>query len=171
MSTSSIPSSSNESPWMEKNLSYILGVILLIAAVAIVVVVSLYANNFSRYFSTQNDAWGQFGDYIGGTLNPLLSFLALIALLLTLWIQARSLDTARRQMTQQSEVASLSAQISAITALLSSLNDQITQDNIYTSNGGTNHLKGNRVRLDRREELLLRLDSLYEKLANTPSAS
>jgi hypothetical protein len=35
--------------------------------------------------------WGQFGDYIGGVLNPILSFLTLGALILTIVIQNRQL--------------------------------------------------------------------------------
>lgn len=166
MSTDTALISTNDSSWLERNLSLILLAVLAVAAIAITAVLSVYASNFaSRTLSPGTDAWGQFGDYIGGTLNPLLSFLALIALLITLWIQARSLGTARQQIAHQSEVAALSAQISAITALVSSLNDQIEQDNTFTSKGGFDHLEGNRQRLNRRDVLLRRLDALYEQLS------
>ena len=169
MSTTPTTASSNE-PWLERHLSHILLGILAVAAFAIAVVVAFYVCNFSSPLSSDTEAWGQFGDYIGGTLNPLLSFLALIGLLFTLWIQSRSLSTARRQMAQQNEVTSLSAQISGITALVSSLNDQIDQDNVYTSAGGHNHLEANRQRLARREALFQRLDKVYERLADIQHA-
>jgi len=41
---------------------------------------------------------GTFGDFVGGTLNPILSFLALLALLLTLAIQIRELKETRREL-------------------------------------------------------------------------
>jgi hypothetical protein len=44
--------------------------------------------------------WGPFGDFIGGVTNPILSFFALLALLLTLVVQSRQLDAARIQMIQ-----------------------------------------------------------------------
>lgn len=49
-------------------------------------------------FSTINSDWGTFGDFIGGTLNPILSFLALIALLFTIAIQTKGLDLSRREL-------------------------------------------------------------------------
>lgn len=41
--------------------------------------------------------WGQVGDYIGGTLNPLLSFLALMAVLHTIKLQRSELKEAREE--------------------------------------------------------------------------
>lgn len=41
--------------------------------------------------------WGQIGDYIGGILNPLLSFLALMAVLHTIKIQRNELKDAREE--------------------------------------------------------------------------
>jgi Putative phage abortive infection protein len=35
-----------------------------------------------------NDRWSQFGSFFGGTAGPLLSFLALVAIALTLWVQS-----------------------------------------------------------------------------------
>jgi hypothetical protein len=43
-------------------------------------------------------AWGQLGDFIGGVTNPLLSFLALIALLTTVKLQSDQLDAAREEL-------------------------------------------------------------------------
>jgi len=37
------------------------------------------------------EAWGQFGDFIGGTVNPVIGFLTLVALVLTLTLQNRQL--------------------------------------------------------------------------------
>jgi hypothetical protein len=49
--------------------------------------------------STNHEAWGQFGDFLGGTLNPIFSLSALVALLYTLVLQSREL----RQSTEQLE--------------------------------------------------------------------
>jgi len=72
--------------------------ILFLATVAIVVVVTFYFNNFEGDLSVENSDWGAFGDFIGGTLNPILSFLSLIALLLTIALQQKELVYARKDL-------------------------------------------------------------------------
>ncbi|MAS40873.1 MAG: hypothetical protein CMK33_04070, partial [Porticoccaceae bacterium] len=44
----------------------------------------------------ESDAWGQLGDFFGGVLNPAFSFLALLALLMTLYVQSRELKLSRQ---------------------------------------------------------------------------
>ncbi len=46
-----------------------------------------YIYNFGIIFSDKPEAWGVFGDFIGGVLNPILSFSTLIAVLYSLKIQ------------------------------------------------------------------------------------
>ena len=52
---------------------------------------------YSQYFvfplSSDHSRWAEFGEYVGGVLNPILSFLAFIGLLLTLYLQKRSIQT------------------------------------------------------------------------------
>ncbi|MGU9856999.1 hypothetical protein [Pseudomonas sp. LF245] len=43
-----------------------------------------YFSSFSAVKSSDQAIWGQFGDYFGGVLNPLLSFMALVGLLFNL---------------------------------------------------------------------------------------
>lgn len=50
----------------------------------IVAVLFNYFSSFSGVVSSKQEVWGQFGDYFGGVLNPILSFFALIGLLVTL---------------------------------------------------------------------------------------
>lgn len=71
----------------------------------------IYYVNFSGNLSDQHDRWGTFGDFMGGTLNPLLSFLSLIALLLTIILQNQELVETRneikltREAQEKSEIA------------------------------------------------------------------
>ncbi len=69
----------------------------LVFAVALLAIGMLvaYAKTFGPILSNKQDIWGQFGDYFGGVLNPLLSSLALAAVLVTLRIQAQDLKTAQ----------------------------------------------------------------------------
>lgn len=52
-----------------------------------------------KYLAIQNSAtaayWGQIGDFIGGALNPILSFIALLAVLSNLVMQRKELSLAR----------------------------------------------------------------------------
>jgi uncharacterized membrane protein len=55
-------------------------------------VVLAYVWNFwGKQLSPNQEIWGQFGDYLGGMLNPMFSGLALIGLLATLGMQVRQM--------------------------------------------------------------------------------
>lgn len=57
------------------------------ASLAIASVAIRYISEFSANVLTDQEKWGQFGDYFGGVLNPILSFFAFVAILYTLRIQ------------------------------------------------------------------------------------
>lgn len=61
------------------------------ASVVLVTSFALYFVVFSGGLSDDREAWGQFGDFVGGTINPILGFLTIIALALTLILQNRQL--------------------------------------------------------------------------------
>lgn len=74
---------------------------IFISAVAVVVAVFLfYILNFQGELTLDHERWGTFGDFFGGTLNPILSFFALTALLLTIVLQNRELEATREEMAQ-----------------------------------------------------------------------
>jgi len=66
-------------------------------------VISFYAINFFGPVSDDPAKWGQFGDYVGGVLNPTFSFLALLALLATLGLQIRELRLSVRELKNSAE--------------------------------------------------------------------
>lgn len=75
--------------------------VLLIAAIGSLLaltVLSFYFLWFQGELSDKQDVWGSFGDFVGGTLNPLFSFLALIALLLTIVLQTRQLEMSSEEL-------------------------------------------------------------------------
>lgn len=75
--------------------------------------ISLYFWQFGGSFSLKQDAWGQFGDYVGGILNPLFSVTALFALLYTIILQSKELRDSTEQL-KRSAVA-LDAQNAVLT--------------------------------------------------------
>jgi hypothetical protein len=70
-------------------------VLLLMTIIAFVIMSLVFGSYFFHFhgdLSSQQENWGTFGDYIGGTLNPILSFLSLIALLWTIRIQSKDIE-------------------------------------------------------------------------------
>lgn len=72
-------------------------------AVIAAIVVATYAYNFSGPLSNDTGTWGEFGDYVGGVLNPTFSFLALLALLATLGLQVRELRLSVRELANSAD--------------------------------------------------------------------
>jgi hypothetical protein len=62
-------------------------------AVVIAAVFGAYAVFFYDHaFAVDSEKWGQFGDFVGGSANPVLGFLTLVAFVLTLLLQNRQLQ-------------------------------------------------------------------------------
>lgn len=69
-----------------------------ITALLILAVLIFYIINFSGGLTSDNNKWGTFGDFFGGTLNPILSFIALLALLYTIKIQQDALEITHEEL-------------------------------------------------------------------------
>lgn len=72
----------------------------LFALVTITVTISFYFSSFNGDLSFDQAVWGTFGDFMGGTLNPILSFLSLLAILYTIHIQNKELQLTRQELRQ-----------------------------------------------------------------------
>lgn len=76
--------------------------LLAIGALSAIAVQGSYFYKFvfvpGSWFSLSNDpaVWGQYGDYVGGLLNPIFSSLAFSGLVVTIVLQARQIDDAKR---------------------------------------------------------------------------
>ena len=71
----------------------ILGIALAATAIAVGTFMYFFRN---EQILVQQDKWGQFGDFFGGTLNPVFGFLSVMALLVALVIQSRELRLSRK---------------------------------------------------------------------------
>ncbi|HDL7825557.1 TPA: hypothetical protein PXP39_003550 [Yersinia enterocolitica] len=58
-----------------------------VALVIMAFVLALYLAWFGLGFSNKTEAWGQFGDYFGGVLNPILTFTSVILLIRSIDLQ------------------------------------------------------------------------------------
>ena len=63
-----------------------------IAIVFIIAVVAMYTSTFGTSRSFDHAAWGSFGDYFGGILNPVFALCAFLGVLWSLDMQAKQLQ-------------------------------------------------------------------------------
>lgn len=79
-------------------------ILLVFALLAFFFVLGVYIYYFNALSIIKDTAtWGTFGDYFGGTLNPIISLLALIGLLYTIHQQAQEMKATREELKQASE--------------------------------------------------------------------
>ncbi len=104
----------------------------LLVALLILIPVCIYVAWFGGFnsgsISKDAEAWGQFGDYMGGMLNPLVAFAAFYWLTQTVKLQKEELietqkalaDSAKSQ-AKQATYAQVSVRIAALTALIDAI--------------------------------------------------
>lgn len=89
-------------PWISRNLGKLLGAIVGVAVVAAITATFIYFSHLGSLPISDSDpsGWGQLGDYFGGLLNPVFSFLTILALVLTLILQSGELKLSREELEQ-----------------------------------------------------------------------
>lgn len=81
-----------------ENLKFKLFLILICSVLIFAVVYTVYFYNFNGKLSIEASEWGQFGDYVGGVLNPFLGLLSFLALLMTIAIQVKSVNLSTQEL-------------------------------------------------------------------------
>lgn len=74
-----------------------------LALAAFVIMISVLCSIIAQFgFSPDSpiEQWGAFGDFIGGTLNPIFAFLSFICLLMTIVLQNTELKETRKEFTR-----------------------------------------------------------------------
>lgn len=99
--------------WLSNYLYTILFGVLAAAIIASIVIGVVYYAHFNNHqIASETDAWGQLGDYFGGTLNPIFGFLSVFALLAALVIQSKELKVSSEELKNSADA--LKAQNNAI---------------------------------------------------------
>lgn len=80
-----------------------LQVMIALVALSAIAMLIKYLSTFGVQTSRSQEVWGQFGDFFGGILNPLLSSLTLAAVLVTLRLQAKELRAAQLESRRANE--------------------------------------------------------------------
>lgn len=98
---------------------------------AILSVFALYAGWFyianNMPVSSSPEAWGQFGDYVGGILNPIIAFMAFFWLLQSVRIQKVELLETRNELSKQARISLHTTKLSAWSIRLENIMSDISQ--------------------------------------------
>lgn len=79
---------------------FVYGSMTIFVATAIVIPLKLFISRFGEQEPSSNpEHWGQFGDFLGGTLNPILAFASFMALLYTIRLQTKQLKLSADELT------------------------------------------------------------------------
>ncbi len=126
--------------------------IIVLATIALIFIsyISYFGVKLDAALSTNPGSWGEFGDYVGGILNPIIAFFAFYWLSQSVLIQKEELadtkkalqDSAQIQL-QQEKHAARTAQINALNTLLTSYDNDISnlRNNVeFVSNQLNNHI-------------------------------
>lgn len=69
-----------------------------VAAVLLLIALTAYLANFKGGLSDQTSVWGEFGDYLGGLVNPIVGFLTICLLTVSLRQNQLALQQARAEL-------------------------------------------------------------------------
>ncbi len=81
---------------IEENLGFTLVATGIAGLGAAIFAFVFYVWRFGPSIASQHARWAEFGDFYGGVVGTILSFLAVIAVLLTLWVQNKELKAQLR---------------------------------------------------------------------------
>ena len=95
----------------ENLLQYLLIAIGIAGILFVLGVLVFYYRYFPGEVSDNHERWGTFGDFVGGTLNPILSFFSFIALLITIFLQNRELRISNYELSASREEFALSRKV------------------------------------------------------------
>ena len=142
-------------------------ILLLVATAFIYKICSSYFTVFDGGFSNKNEVWGQFGDYIGGTLNPLLSFLSLVTLVFAVIIQAGQLELVKEELSktlENLEKSKIATQLTTLATAVTAIDASITQ--LLKDNPHTNSPIGIEKLRNNKRKLHAQINNIVENMSN-----
>ncbi|WP_052700559.1 hypothetical protein [Methylocucumis oryzae] len=83
-------------------------------------ILGFYFSNFHGSLSSDNSAWGTFGDYVGGILNPVIAAFAFYLIARTYELQKKELKATRELLEISTKAQKDQIKLAALTALLDS---------------------------------------------------
>jgi uncharacterized membrane protein len=120
-----------------------------IAVVVVVIIAGVvlyqYFSNFGGAKSSSQEVWGQFGDFVGGTLNPILGFVSVLVLVATLGLQRKELSEARETAKENNNILAEQLKVMHAQSLESTffkMVDEIKGDSFFKAASSDEATKG-----------------------------
>ena len=131
----------------------------------------LFGIESATQISEAKAAWGQLGDFLGGTLNPLISALTLIGLLFTVLLQQEAMIQMQKESARGHEALKAQGELSLEAARLQSLAAalEVTTE-MHRQAQAAQHVSAIDL-LKRKEQLAARILEINDRLNNRPIAS
>lgn len=132
----------------------------ILSAAALVTVAGAYVYAFAFHFklpiSNSPSDWGALGDYMGGILNPLLSFASILLLIHTVHMQREANDVMKEELSNAKEESRLRIFDSKFYSLIEAQNQQLKEltFTFVAGDEATVHLSGVPALLELEETLL-----------------
>ena len=130
-----------------------------------------FGHETAQQISSAKAEWGQFGDFVGGALNPLVSLLALVGLAFTILLQHESMTRvqkdaleSKRALSAQTRLSLDAARLQALAAALDVISEMHRQA-VATSSMAAIEL------LERKEILAGQIIEINEQLRMQASAT
>lgn len=100
-------------------------VAVILSFVAWGIIAWIYTNTFGFLVTDSHERWGQFGDFIGGLLNPTFGLLSFFALLYTLFYQSKELSLSTEALKEQGRELKVQAFESTLFSMLNMCRERI----------------------------------------------
>lgn len=88
---------------LEKKFESLIYAVKFLPVIIVAILLTVYFSEFNGEFGDQS-TFGAFGDFLGGVLNPILTFLATLLLITSIKIQIDELSEARRELKETKQV-------------------------------------------------------------------
>lgn len=141
-------------------MSKIQKIIIAIASLVIILIPLSYSLQFAYSLelplSNKQEVWGQMGDFIGGTINPILSFFTILLLIQSLNYQYNANESLKKQLKNSEKIENLRTFENLFFNLVTSQSNLFDKFNIYVSD------TQNQTKLLVRAEAVLRIEESAE---------
>lgn len=142
---------------------------LVLAIALVVVIAAIYAYNFSGGFSSEQGVWGQFGDFMGGVVNPLLNLVTIWLLVGTFNQQQQAVQAAQKSLREQQRAVeaaheSVLIQKDALNVQRQELAD--TRAELANSAAALAHQVEQFDRKSEKDDLFSRADTVFQEITD-----
>lgn len=142
--------------------------IIIIASLVVISIPLSYLIQFAYRLklpvSNEQEVWGQMGDFIGGTINPILSFFTILLLIQSLNHQYNANKSLKEQLKNSEKIENLRTFENLFFNLVTSQNDLFDKFNIFVKDAQ------NQNKLLARAEAVLRIEESIEYLIDKKSS-